>query len=47
MVTNFEVALIKKLWQCSVLSPTLGVAVPYPTPKVGGRGRVWPYVGYS
>ena len=25
LATNFEVALIKKLWKCSVLSPTLRV----------------------
>ena len=28
LVTNFGVALMKKLWQCSVLSSTLRVAVP-------------------
>ena len=40
LVTNFEVALIKKLWQCSVHSRTLRVAVPSPPPPhlVGGGG---------
>ena len=39
LVTNFEVALIKKLWQCSVLSRTLQVAVPSPPPTLGeGEG---------
>ena len=35
LVTNFEVALIKKLWQCSVLSRTLRVAVPSLPPTLG------------
>ena len=34
LVTNFEVALIKKLWQCSVLSRTL----LSPPPWGGGGG---------
>ena len=33
LVTNFEVALITKLWQCSVLHCTLRVAVPFPPPS--------------
>ena len=33
LVTNFEVALIKKLWQCSVLSCTL------PSPPTLGEGE--------
>ena len=40
LVTNFEVALIKKLWQCSVLSRTL----PSP-PTLGGGERL--HVGYQ
>ena len=51
MVTNFEVAFIKKLWQCSVL-----IAVPYvlpypplpPTfpPWGSGKGRVQLHISY-
>ena len=36
LVTNFEAALIKKLWQYSVLSCTLYVATPSPLPHFGG-----------
>ena len=43
MVTNFEVALIKKLWRCSLLSRTLREAVPSPPPSPGG---VRLHVGY-
>ena len=43
LVTNFEVALIKKLWQCSLLSRTLREAVPSPPPSPGG---VRLHVGY-
>ena len=42
-------ALIKILWQCSVLSRTLRVAVPSPPPTLRegvGRGRVRLLVGY-
>ena len=47
MVTNFEVASIKKLWQCSVLSRTLREAVPFPPPPPPTlRGRVQLHVGY-
>ena len=46
LVTNFEVALMKKLWQCSVLSRNLRVAVPSPPPP-WGRGRVRLHVGFS
>ena len=46
MVTNFEVASIKKLWQCSVLSRTLREAVPFPPPPPTLRGRVRLHVGY-
>ena len=48
-VSNFKVALIKILWQCSVLSRTLRVAVPSPPPTLRegvGRGRVRLLVGY-
>ena len=38
LVNNFEVVLIKKLWLCSVLSRTLRVVVPAPTPHLGGGG---------
>ena len=41
LVTNFGVALIKKRWQCSVLSRTLRVALPSPPPPPpwgGGEG---------
>ena len=38
LVTNFEVALIKKLWQCSVLSRTPLVALLSPPPHLGGGG---------
>ena len=47
-VSNFKVALIKILWQCSVLSRTLRVAVPSPPPTLRegeGRGRVRLLVG--
>ena len=48
LVTNFEVALMKKLWQCSVLSRNLRVAVPSPPlpPPPWGRGRVRLHVGF-
>ena len=47
LITNFEVALIKKPWQCSVLSRTLLVAVTSPPPHLGGGGgRVRLHVGY-
>ena len=47
LVTNFEVALMKKLWQCSVLSRNLRVAVPSPPlPSPWGRGRVRLHVGF-
>ena len=40
LVNNFEVVLIKKLWLCSVLSRTLRVVVPAPTPHLGeGTGE--------
>ena len=42
LVTNFEVALIKKLWQCSVHSRTLRVAVPSPPPPT-----LWEGVGMA
>ena len=45
LVTNFEVALIKKLWQCSVLSRTQRVALPSPPPHLG-VGEVEGY-GYT
>ena len=35
LVTNFEVALIKKLWKCSF---TLRVAVTSPLPHLWGGG---------
>ena len=46
LVSNFEVALIKKLWQFSMLSHTLCVAVPSPPPSPRGGGRVRLHVGY-
>ena len=47
LVSNFEVALIKKLWQFFVLSHTLCVAVPSPPPPpTRGGGRVRLHVGY-
>ena len=47
LVTNFKVALIKKLWQCSVLRRTLRVAVPSPPPPPPwGRGRVRLHLSY-
>ena len=49
LVTYFEVALMKKLWQCSVLSRNLRVAVPsppLPSPHPGGGGRVRLHVGF-
>ena len=46
LVTNFEVALIKRLWQCSVLSRTLRVAAPSPPPPPWGRGRVRLHLRY-
>ena len=48
LATNFEVALMKKLWQCSVLSRNLRVAVPSPPlpPPPWGRGRVRLHVGF-
>ena len=49
LATNFEVALMKKLWQCSVLSRNLRVAVPsppLPPPPPWGRGRVRLHVGF-
>ena len=48
-VSNFKVALIKILWQCSVLSRTLRVAAPSPPPTLRegeGRGRVQLLVAY-
>ena len=47
LVSNFEVALIEKLWQFFVLSHTLHVAVPSPPPPpTRGGGRVRLHVGY-
>ena len=46
LVSNFEVALMKKLWQFFVLSHTLRVAVPSPPPPTRGGGRVRLHVGY-
>ena len=47
LVSNFEVALIKKLWQFSMLSHTLCVAVPSPPPPPPrGGGRVRLHVSY-
>ena len=37
---------MKKLWQCSVLSCNLRVAVPSPPPPPWGRGRVRLHVGF-
>ena len=39
LVTNFVVSLIKKPWQCFVLSCTLHIATPSPpSPTLGGGG---------
>ena len=42
LVTNLEMALIKKPWQCSVLSRTLRVAAPSlpPPPTLEGKGGI-------
>ena len=39
LVTNFKVALIKKLWQCSMLSCTLHVAIASPPAPTLGEGE--------
>ena len=39
LVTNFEVALIKKLWQCSVPNGTLRVSLPSPPQLTLGEGE--------
>ena len=45
LVTHQLVALMKKLWQCSMLSRNLRLAVPSPPPTLG-EGGVRLHVGF-